>query len=200
MKIVLLALPRTGSSSILKYITQAHKEIKTYGEPFNVLLHKKEVSYSELISCDNIFIKTMFADNAPEFKDLTHKDFVKKLHKDFDKIVCLFRKNKREHIESYVQAESTNKWVNQYRYSSKSPALFETLKLRIEAKESEMVEVTNELGLQKFYYEDLYLSGSNYNMKEFLSSIGVRYDKILYQNCLDISRKYRIDSVPNKLI
>jgi GTPase involved in cell partitioning and DNA repair len=200
MKIVLLALPRTGSSSILKYVTQAHKEIETYGEPFNTLLYKIPILYSKLILQNNVFIKTMFADNPPELQELPHKDFIKKLHEDFDKVVCLFRKNKKEHIESYAQAESTNKWVSQYKYYNEQPALLDMLKSRIEVKESEMIEVSNELGLQKYYYEDLYLSGNNYNMKEFLSNIGVRYDETLYRNYLDISKKYRISSVPNKLI
>lgn len=200
MRTVLLALPRTGSSSIVKYIIQAHKEIETYGEPFNPLLYKTPIPYSKLILHNNVFIKTMFADNPPEFQELTHKDFVRKLHKDFDKVVCLFRKNKREHIESYAQAESTNRWVNQYRYSNKSPALFDMLKSRIEVKETEMMEISNELGLQKYYYEDLYLSGNNRNMKEFLNNVGIKYDEASYQNCLDLSKKYRIDSVPNKLV
>jgi hypothetical protein len=74
------------------------------------------------------------------------------------------------------------------------------LKLRIEAKEGEMLEISNELGLQKYYYEDLYLSGNNSNMKEFLNNIGIRYDETFYQKHLDISKKYRINTVPNKLI
>lgn len=200
MKIILLALPRTGSSSIVKYVKQAHKEIETYGEPFNIVLYKNPIPYNELISHENVFIKTMFADNPLEFKELTPKDFIRKLHKDFDKVVCLFRRNKKEHVESYAQAESTNQWVNQYRYCNRSSDLFNTIKSRIETKESEMIEVANELNLQKYYYEDLYLSGNNYNMKKFLSNIGVRYDKTLYENYLDISKKYRIDSTPNKLI
>lgn len=199
MKIILLALPRTGSTSITNYILETHREIVTIVEPF-ILLHKEPILYSKLISHSNIFIKTMFADNPPDFQELTHKDFIRKLNKDFDKVVCLFRKNKKEHIESYVQAELTNKWVNQYKYSSKSPTLFNTLKSRIEVKESEMIEVSDELGLQKYYYEDLYLSGNNSNMKEFLNNIGIRYDETFYQKHLDISKKYRIDTAPNKLI
>lgn len=200
MKVVLLALPRTGSTSIANYILEAHKEIVTIVEPFNTLLHKEPISYSKLVPHSNIFIKTMFADNPPDFQELTHKGFIRKLHKDFDKVVCLFRKNKKEHIESYAQAELTNKWVNQYKYSSNSPTLLNTLKSRIETKESEMVEVSNELGLQKYYYEDLYLSGNNFNMREFLNNIGIRYDEAFYQKHLDISKKYRIDTAPNKLI
>ena len=192
MKIVLLALPRTGSTSITNYILETHREIITIVEPFNALLHKNPILYAKLVPHSNVFIKTMFADNPPDLQELTHKDF--------DKVICLFRKNKKEHIESYTQAELTNKWVNQYKYSSKSPVLFDTLKLRIETKESEMVEVSNELGLQKYYYEDLYLSGNNSNMKEFLNNIGIRYDETFYQKHLDISKKYRIDTVPNKLI
>jgi hypothetical protein len=200
MKVILLALPRTGSSSIMNYIAETHKEIITIVEPFNTLIHKKTISYDRLVSYNSVFIKTMFADNPPEFQKLTHKDFVRKLHKDFDKVVCLFRKNKREHIESYAQAESTNRWVNQYKYYNEQPALFDTLKKRIEAKEGEMIEISNELGLQKYYYEDLYLSGNSDNMKEFFNNIGIRYHETFYQNYLDISKKYRINTVPDKLI
>ena len=200
MKVILLALPRTGSSSIMNYILETHKEIVTIVEPFNTLIHKKAISYDKLISYSNVFIKTMFADNAPEFKELSHKDFIRKLYKDFDKVVCLFRKNKKEHIESYAQAEFTNEWVNQYRYSNIAPPLLDMLKSRIEIKESEMIDISNELNLQKYYYEDLYLSGNSYNMKKFLNDIGIKYDETLYQNYLDVSKKYRINTVPNKLI
>ena len=200
MKTVLLALPRTGSSSITNYILETHRETVVVVEPFNTLLHKVPILYSKLLSYNNVFIKTMFADNPPDFQELTHKDFIRKLYKDFDKVVCLFRRNKKEHVESYAQAELTNKWVNQYKYSSKSSALFDMLKSRIERKESEMIEVANELNLQKYYYEDLYLSGDDCNMKEFLSNIEIRYDETLYQKHLDISKKYRIDTTPNKLI
>jgi hypothetical protein len=200
MKVILLALPRTGSSSIMNYIAETHKEIITIVEPFNTLIHKKTISYDRLVSYNSVFIKTMFADNAPEFKELNHKDFIRKLYKDFDKVVCLFRKNKKEHIESYAQAEFTNRWVGEYKYSNIASPFFNTLKSRIEAKENEMIEVSNELGLQKYYYEDLYLSGNSGNMKEFLNNIGVRYDETFYQSYLDISKKYRINTVPNKLI
>lgn len=200
MRTILLALPRTGSTSITNYILETHRETITIVEPFNTLLHKVPILYSKLISYNNVFIKTMFADNPPDFQELTHKDFMRKLHKDFDRVVCLFRRNKKEHIESYAQAESTNKWVNQYKYSSRSSALFDEIKLRIEVKESEMMEVCSELNLQKYYYEDLYLSSNDYNMKEFLNNIGIRYDKTLYQKHLDVSKKYRISTAPDKLI
>jgi hypothetical protein len=200
MKIILLALPRTGSSSILNYISEAHDEIFTISEPFNTLLHKKTILYDKLTSYDNVFIKTMFADNPPEFEELSNKDFIKKLHKDFDKIVCLFRKNKKEQIESYVQAELTNRWVNQYKYSNKSSTLFNMLKLKIEIKENEMMEICNELELQKYYYEDLYINSNDDNMKDFLNNIGIKYDETIYKKYLNISKKYRIDTDVNKLI
>jgi hypothetical protein len=200
MKIILLALPRTGSTSITNYVLETHKETFTIVEPFNTLLYKNPIPYSKLIAHNSIFIKTMFADNPPEFQELSHKDFVRKLHRDFDKVICLFRKNKKEHIESYAQAELTGKWARQYRYSDQASTLFDMLKSKIEVKEGEMIEVADELGLQKYYYEDLYLSGNDFNMKEFLNNLGIRYDETFYQKHLDISKKYRINTVPDKLI
>jgi hypothetical protein len=200
MKTLLLALPRTGSTSITNYVLETHKETLTIVEPFNTLLYKKPFLYNELIAHSNVFIKTMFADNPQEFQELTHKDFIRKSHRDFDKVICLFRKNKKEHIESYAQAELTGKWDRQYRYSKEASTLFDMVKSKIEVKEREMIEVSNELGLQKYYYEDLYLSGNDFNMKEFLNNLGIRYNETLYQKHLDISKKYRVDTAPNKLI
>lgn len=200
MKVVLLALPRTGSTSITNYVSETHKETFTIVEPFNTLLYKNPIPYSKLVAHSSVFIKTMFADNPPEFQELSHKNFVRKLHRDFDKVICLFRRNKKEHVESYAQAELTGKWARQYRYSNKASTLFDMLKSRIEEKEKEMVEVADELGLQKYYYEDLYLSGNEYNMKELLNNVGIKYDEALYQKHLNVSKKYRIDTATNKLI
>jgi hypothetical protein len=37
-------------------------------------------------------------------------------------------------------------------------------------------------------------------MKELLNDVGIKYDEALYQKHLNVSKKYRVDIAPNKLI
>ena len=60
MKIIVMCLPRTGSTSLRRYIESTNLDYKVYNEPFNSAW--PNYSYKDVIRCNNLFIKGIFWD------------------------------------------------------------------------------------------------------------------------------------------
>ena len=80
MKILIIALPRTGSSTLLKTTSVKYK-LKPIFEPFD---GTDRVKYNS--SMKNVVVKTILGQH-PQIENLI---------KDFDKIILLSRKNLKE--------------------------------------------------------------------------------------------------------
>ena len=192
MKIALISLPRTGSTSISRYYKSINKDVVVIDEPFNLLVNNPTMLYDNLIKNKNLFIKTMYGDNPLEFQNMSAKEFVLKLINDFDLVVFLTRKNIKEHTESYVQALQTSKWASNYVYNSKFNELYNEVESKLNKLNLELIQTCNELNKPLYFYEDLYDSLKKENIIEFLYSIGCNYDKAIFNIFLNTSNKYRV--------
>jgi hypothetical protein len=192
MKIALISLPRTGSTSISRYYKSINKDVVVIDEPFNLLVNSPTILYDNLLKNDNLFIKTMYGDNPLEFENMSAKEFVLKLINDFDLVVFLTRRNIKEHTESYVQALQTSKWASNYVYNSKFNELYNEVESKLNKLNLELIETCNELNKSLYLYEDLYDSHKKENIIQFLYSIGCDYDKEIFNKFLDTSNKYRV--------
>ena len=200
MKIALISLPRTGSTSISRYYKSINKDVVVIDEPFNLIVNNPTILYDNLIKNNNLFIKTMYGDNPLEFKNMSAKEFVLKLINDFDLVVFLTRKNIKEHTESYVQALQTSKWASSYVYDSKFNTLYDKVESKLNKLNLELIETCNELNKSLYLYEDLYDSHKKENIIQFLYSIGCDYDKKIFNKFLDTSNKYRVTSTYKTII
>ena len=168
MKIALISLPRTGSTSISKYYKSINKDMVVIDEPFNLVVNNPTILYNDLIKNKNLFIKTMYGDNPLEFENMSAKEFVLKLIDDFDLVLFLTRRNIKEHTESYVQALQTSKWASSYVYDSKFNTLYDKVESKLNKLNLELIQTCNELNKPLYFYEDLYNSVKKENIIEFL--------------------------------
>lgn len=200
MKLALIAQPRCGTNSIMFYVSDLLKSFMIYGEPFNPGTYAPPIEYDEILSHENVFIKTMFNQKPDEVLELTNVDFILKLISDFDNVVFLIRRDVEKQTESYTSAIYENRWISKYVYNKGSQTLHATLKNDLTIDQTNLINLAKRLNKKVYYYEDVYFDVDK--MKELLSELGVKFDRELYYKWLDSSKKYRleIDNQSKKLI
>ena len=152
MKILIIATPRTGSST-LTHRLGTYLNLKKYYEPFNLRkpLIERELQPNRIP--DNCVVKCI-VDQIP--KELKNDAFYQDYSKKFDKVILLARKNITAQIESYnwlCNQDSLQK--NQPYVYTKQPdySIHEQYIIRL----NRMLKALElELGVRITYYEDIY--------------------------------------------
>jgi len=187
MRICILGSPRSGTTTLLDYISES-LELKKYNEPYLEINFEKwdEINITE----DNIW-----EDNNTVVKhqifQLT-KEQKETLPRYFDKIVCIYRKDLEQSSESWLAAYHSNNWNKPYTYLSneaknKTNSNSRVKKWVIEHRTKEIQEM-KESGYFTVTYEDLFYSNKDkIRLNEYLSITNPCYD------ILDLKNKYRID-------
>ena len=114
MKILLLYVPRSGSTSILRYFKSIKPEYYVVNQPWSELVAEltksNMINYKDLIKDDNIFVKS---DIGSFIKEKIEWECVKS---DFNKIIILDRKDKEKQIESLIHAKQNNSFLESNKY------------------------------------------------------------------------------------
>jgi hypothetical protein len=152
MKILIIATPRTGSST-LAHRLGVYLNLKTYFEPFNFLKPLIDRELQPDYVPDNCVVKCI-VDQIP--KDVKNDAFYQDYSKKFDKVILLARKNITEQIESY------NWFCNQGRLQKNQPYVY-TKQPDYSIHEEYIIRVDKmlkalqlEQGVRITYYEDIY--------------------------------------------
>ena len=155
MKILIIALPRTGSSNLLFSLAKDKNLIPIF-EPFSQLKKNDDIIRTYNSNDDNVIVKTII---------FQHPDNIS-LCKEFDEIILLSRKDLLACAESWAYF-SKNK-INGF--GSWLPYVYEgitdtevkySLKVLVEYN-SLLKQISNTLDVPITYYEDLYdLSSPN---------------------------------------
>jgi hypothetical protein len=197
MKILLLYVPRSGSTSILRYFEKLKPEYKIINQPWSPLVSELEyrikISYSEIISHNDVLVKS----TIPLF--LSKGIPPETIQNDFDKIFILIRRNKEEQIHSYINATKnksfldytpTNYWIGEYIEDA------DTKKIKLEIESSEEIAnfIKNKLNVPLFYYEDLYYN----NFDELFEYLNIEKNDVYFNEFLNINKKYKIKSLQPK--
>ena len=186
MKVLILAEPRSGSTNLARWF-RLNKEFTVLIEPYNANAfdYKKNSSaYSWEYTTDHLLIKEIY---TPDID-------LKELIKFSDKIIILYRENKKEQIESWLAAKYTKNWTeewdtNQIRYNdSIRTDYFYNL---VSGFNSNYVSNENYF---KISYEELYYGKGLQEIINYLNLDCVKNESFPY------GKKYRIDLVRNKLI
>lgn len=200
MKILLICLPRTGSTSINDYFKVSNKDFITFSEPFNEKGRFGFFKYNDVIKHDNVFVKHIFTQKPKDLPTISDFELFEKFRLDFDKIVFLDRKNIKEQAESLSKAVVTGVWHANYIYSEEEGhnrnLKNETINLTY--LKEEMLKIYDENKFKMFYYEDIFFDKNN--MLNFLSEIHSEYNEENYKRYLDITKKYRIEKKIRGLI
>jgi hypothetical protein len=193
MKILLLYTPRSGSTSILKYFEKIKTEYECFNEPWfgwmveNV--HKNENEYSDLITKENIFVKSAYKTLPVSLNILLN---------DFDKIVILLRKNQKEQVESSIIVHKEESFLNivprKYNLYNITDDEFQTTYDRYGFLNETLNNFATLNNLPIFYYEDLYYG----NFNSLFNELEIEYNELYYKEFLDTTNKYRIGDIVTK--
>ena len=144
MSILIIALPRTGSTSLLNKLSK-ERGLKPLFEPFD---STKRVGYNNE---KDVVVKTIICHHSNNIE----------LCKGFDEIILLSRKNLTECAESHAYQTYFSKTKNYnsnnpYLYEDTPPHIFELCYNDIIKWNNDLCELSNKLNISITYYEDLF--------------------------------------------
>lgn len=144
MKVLIIALPRTGSTSLLRKIAEDRNLIEIF-EPF--VPNSRFLYTSDM---KNIVVKTIIRQHPDNLR----------LAGEFDEIILLSRKDFKQHAESLsFFYENKNKGYqsnDSYIYKNPSPKKLLIAQKRILAMNSELNFLSKRLKVPITYYEDIF--------------------------------------------
>ena len=146
MKILLITLPRTGSTSLLKKIVE-EQNLNPIAEPFNnVNSNLEKYKYYDWKNTNNICVKT----------HINHKDvtFYLEFIKFFDEVILLSRKDLKACAESLSYANYYQNFTEKYKWI-KTPNLNNNIKL-VNEFAAELEKLSKLTNIKISYYEDLF--------------------------------------------
>lgn len=155
MKILIIALPRTGSSNLLFDLAKKHN-LKPLFEPFD---NTGRWIYDE--NEDNIILKTM----------VFQYDFLFDLSEKFDKVILLSRRDLLECAKSYAYFIKNSKRgftsYYSYYYENISDSEYKTALDSLIKYNNDLKYISEKLNIPITYYEDIYDLNSNERLRKF---------------------------------
>ena len=153
MKILIISLPRTGSTSLLTNLGK-EKGLEIIFEPWDG--SERSTYKSNMINC---CLKTMIF-QSPETNYL---DYHKKISKEFDEVILLSRRDLSECAESwaYLKHHNHKNFNSTQHYVWKTPPNIEYHKNDIYKWNNELTQLSEFLNIGITYYEDIFDKNSN---------------------------------------
>jgi hypothetical protein len=154
MSILIIALPRTGSTSLLNKLSK-ERGLKPLFEPFD---NTGRVKYANE---KNVVLKTIICHHSNNIE----------LCREFDEIILLSRKNLMECAESHAYQTHFSKTKNYnsnnpYLYEDTPPQVFELCYRDILKWNNDMEKLSSQLNIPITYYEDLYNPNDNDRLRK----------------------------------
>ena len=146
MKILIIALGRTGSTSLLFKLAEEHK-LTVIMEP------QKKNEYRE--DEDNIIIKTLLW-QVPEGEN--EYTWFRKLIPKFDKVVLLTRKDLKSLTESlsFYRHRKNSGFFSNIPYLWEKTSNYDEIECMVNEYNKKLFELGNEMNIEISYYEDLF--------------------------------------------
>jgi hypothetical protein len=193
MKILILYTPRSGTNSITDYFLKQYPNYEYFNQPFTRYKETgiKKTGYEECIKYENVLVKS----DINSFSLL--KIDKQKIINDFDKVLLISRKNKREQVISWIVAENNKNFLDKTKRKYYLDGISEEM---IKEQEDEFVSFENVLFESKdplfrfFYYEDLFYG----DFSELFDYLNINYIDEDFKNILDKNNKYNIGYHPSK--
>ena len=186
MKILILALPRTGSTSLLTKIQK--QNYKGIFEPYSIPQIRKfnyEYPLKELKENNRVVVKQIFANVwnrhdyvefylFPHINRTLYAEQQIEFSKYFDRVILLDRKDTQEHLESCINVyykQSQNKSVFEKWEKSNLPQdyidnhILENSHSHFYIQKSELLLLSKKLKIDITWYEDLYGEDRNKSLE-----------------------------------
>lgn len=146
MKILLITLPRTGSTSLLKNLSEQYN-LKAISEPFNPSTKNLEQYENfDWDTANEICVKT----------HINHKDisFYSNFVKLFDRVILVSRKDLKLCAESLSYANHFGNFSEKYEWIN-TPNLMDNIKL-VKKFDTDLKKLSELINIDILYYEDLF--------------------------------------------
>ena len=214
MKILLLGTPRSGSTSLVKFI-DSHIKLSNYKmviEPFNNSLYFKGDSNIEtLLQYENILVKNLFLLGHEEYPTKSFNniyEYLKWCYSYFDKIIILDRKDKLAQSESFAVNETSMResgigWhvPKIYDIEKIESSYIKTMIDRYMESGEILKNISDTNNFPIFYYEDIFLNKSRKHIEFLFSYLDMEMDESNYMEwILSPYRRVRIDKNKQNLI
>lgn len=219
MKILILGTPRSGSTSMVKFI-DSHIKLSNYKmfiEPFNQTLYENKKydedrdTISYLTKVDNILVKNLFLLGHEEYPIKSFNniyDYLKWCYSYFDKIIILDRKDKLAQSESFTVNETTFRergisWHTKkiYDLDKIDKSYLNTMIDRYNQSSKILDNISKSKEIPIFYYEDIFLEHNIEIINNLLEYLGIELNMEKYNEfILSDSRRVRIEKSSYKRI
>lgn len=156
MKILLITLPRTGSTSLLKDLSEKYN-LKAISEPFNPSnKNLKEYENFDWNTANEICVKT----------HINHKDilFYSNFVKLFDRVILVSRRNLKLCAESLSYANYFDNFSEKYEWIN-TPNLIDNIKL-VKNFDTDLKKLSELINIDILYYEDLFDMNSENKLRK----------------------------------
>jgi hypothetical protein len=213
MKILILATPRSGSTSLVKLVN-SHITISDYKmliEPFNSKLDGYLSSIDSIINTQNLLIKNLFLVGNDEYpKDSFNNvyEYFEWCYEFFDKIILLDRKDKVAQSESFTVNETM--WREKgldwhtpkiYDIDKIEPSYLKTMFDRYTESSQILHNISNQHNFPIFYFEDIFLNKSRKHIELLFSYLDMELNELNYtEYILSPIKKVRINKTEQKLL
>lgn len=163
MKVLIIALPRTGSTSLLINIAK-DRNLQLMFEPFD---GSNRCHYNS--TDDNVVVKTIIHQHPPNINSKNKLDWLIEFSNEFDEIILLSRKDVTQLYQSYAYfLYYKNKGFNsysEYRWEM-TPNYNEVVDI-VNSMVSDIHFISNSLNTPITYYEDIYNTNSTDRLRKF---------------------------------
>lgn len=203
MSVYIIALPRTGSSTLMNAYSK-QGSYRLYAEPWNPHLldkHRRIFDFDEITSKSNVIVKTMSFHKPLGYEEPAFSWHIEAAKK-FDTVIILDRFNTEEQAESLYKAESTGTYHMKYLLQKKE---IDKQSIKINEKISwlndqraHLETIALSLNQKIVYYEDLYYPNDINYRNQTLYSWGLSEPKAL--EMFNISKKYRQQNIDRTLL
>jgi hypothetical protein len=219
MKILILATPRSGSTSLTKFIDSHIRlaDYKMFLEPYAI---RNPKDYSDKFDCettdlllshDNIIVKNLILVGYDEYPTKTFNnvhEYLEWCSNFFDKIIILDRKNKIAQAESFVINETLSRergigWHTPkiYDLDKISKSYLSEMVNRYTESSKILHELSESKNIPAFYYEDIFLEHNTDTINNLLKYLEIElisdnYNKFI----LSPDRRIRIEKSQKKII
>lgn len=153
MKVLIISLPRTGSSSLQIKLCR-ERNLSNIFEPWD---NSNRFSYNSKMK--NCCVKTMIFHSPVE----SYLEFYKNIYKEFDEIILLSRKDLKECAESWAYLMHNNHtfgYDSTTHYIWETPPNIESHYTNITKWDIELTQLSKEFNIPITYYEDIFDSNS----------------------------------------
>ena len=154
MKILIIALPRTGSTSLGETLAKKHNIKKYLFEPFNP---KNTERYNSNES--SIVVKTLVFQILEDIKEENRIEWLINLTKEFDEVILLTRKDLVSCGESWAYLNyfhETKKFMHYENYLWKSTPYDESAYNQILSFNKDLKFISESINVPLTYYEDIF--------------------------------------------